>query len=161
MIKLQTVENADHVAHAKILFQEYAETRKNDPALEDFHEEIDNLPGKYAAPEGNLILAYSDGKPAGCVALHKLADGFCEMKRLYLSPSLRGRGIGRYLVEAILKQAAIMGYSRLRLDSIPSMREAQALYESIGFYEIPAYRDNPNEGTKYYEIELNDKSMNL
>ena len=161
MIKLQAVENADHVAHAKALFQEYAETRKNDPALDDFHEEIDNLPGKYAAPDGNLILAYSDGKAAGCVAVHKLADGVCEMKRLYVSPRLRGRGIGRYLVEAILKQAAMIGYSRLRLDSIPSMRKAQALYESIGFHEISAYRPNPNEGTKYYEIELHNKSMNL
>ncbi len=82
MIKLQIVENPDHVAQAKALFQEYAETRKNDPALEDFHEEIDNLPGEYAAPDGNLILAYSDGKLAGCVAVHKLADGVCEMKRL-------------------------------------------------------------------------------
>ena len=82
MIKLQIVENPDHVAQAKALFQEYAETRKNDPALEDFHEEIDNLPGKYAAPDGNLILAYSDGKLAGCVAVHKLADGVCETVHL-------------------------------------------------------------------------------
>ena len=161
MIKLQIVEKADHVAQVKALFQEYAETRKNDPALENFHEEIDSLPAKYAVPDGNLILAYSDGNLAGCVAVHKLADGICEMKRLYVSPRFRGRGIGRYLVEAILKQAATMGYSHLRLDSIPSMREAQELYQSIGFYEIPAYRHNPNEGTKYYEIDLNNKSMNL
>ena len=161
MIKLQTVETADHVAQAKALFQEYAETRKNDPALEDFHEEIGNLPGEYAAPDGSLILAYSDGKLAGCVAVHKLGAGFCQITRLYVSLRFRGRGLGRCLVEAILKQAAMMGYSRLRLDSIPSMKEAQALYESIGFYEIPAYRHNPNEGTKYYEIELHNKSMKL
>ena len=161
MIKLQTVANADHVAQARALFQEYAETRKHDPALENFQEEIDNLPGKYAVPDGSLILAYRDGKLAVCVAVHKWAYGVCEMKRLYVSPRIRGRGIGRCLVEAIIKQAAMMGYSRLRLDSIPSMKEAQALYESIGFYEIPAYRHNPNEGTKYYEIALHNKSMNL
>ena len=149
MIKLQIVENEDHVAQASALFREYADTRKNDPALVGFPEEINNLPGNYAPPNGNIILAYSDGKPAGCVAVHKLEDHICEMKRLYVPPKFRGRGIGRYLVMEIIKQAKNMGYARMRLDSTPSMKTAQALYESIGFYEIHDYKRNPNKGTKY------------
>lgn len=159
MIKLQIVENAYHVDQAKALFQEYANTRKNDPALVDFSEEINGLPGEYAPPKGNIILAYCDGSLAGCVAVHKLNDDICEMKRLYVSSKFRGRGLGRCLIMAILNQAEILGYTRMRLDSTPTMKTAQKLYKSIGFYEIPDYRSNPNKGTKYYELELHDKSM--
>jgi ribosomal protein S18 acetylase RimI-like enzyme len=161
MINLQTVENENHLVQVRALFQEYAETRKNDPALVDFPEEINNLPGRYAPPAGAIILAYYDGKRAGCVALQRLDDDICEMKRLYVSQELRGKGVGRCLTKAIVEQARILGYSRMRLDSIPSMETAQTLYKSIGFYEIPDYRNNPNEGTKYYEIQLHNKSMNL
>ena len=154
MITLQTVTNKDHVAQARVLFREYAGTRRNDPALVSFSEEISNLPGNYAPPDGSIILAYSDGKPAGCVAVHKLEDHICEMKRLYVPPKFRGRGIGKYLVIALIRRAKNMGYTRMRLDSIPSMKTAQALYESIGFYEIPDYKHNPNKGTKYYEIDV-------
>jgi len=161
MNKLQIVENAYHVDQAKALFQEYANTRKNDPALVNFSEEINNLPGEYAPPEGNIILAYCDGSLAGCVAVHKLKDDICEMKRLYVSPKFQGRGIGRCLIMAILNQAEILGYTRMRLDTIPTMKTAQKLYESFGFYEIPAYRNNPNKGTKYYELKMCNKSMKM
>ncbi|UCG11340.1 MAG: GNAT family N-acetyltransferase [Deltaproteobacteria bacterium] len=161
MIELKTAEDENRVVQARALFQEYAETRKGDPALVDFPEEIRNLPGGYAPPDGNIILAYSDGKLAGCVAVHKLDDDTCEMKRLYVSPVFRGKGIGRRLVVAVLEQARMIGYSRMRLDSIPAMREAQTLYETIGFYEIPDYRNNPNKGTKYYEMELRGDSIDF
>jgi ribosomal protein S18 acetylase RimI-like enzyme len=157
MITLQTVENDDQVAQAKVLFQEYADTRKNDPALAIFPEEIKNLHKKYAPPHGNIILAYCDENLAGCVAVHKLDGDICEMKRLYVSPKFRGRDIGKCLVFAIMNNAARLGYTRMRLDSIPSMKTAQALYKSVGFGEIPAYRNNPNKGTKYYEVELHNK----
>lgn len=161
MITLQRVEDEDHVAQARALFREYADTRKGDPALEGFPEEITALPGNYAPPDGNIILAYHNGKAAGCVAVRKLDEHICEMKRLYVSPMFRGKGVGRYLVEAILKQARLLGYARMRLDTIPGMQSAQMLYESMGFSEIPAYRNNPNTGTKYYEVELPAKSTNL
>ena len=154
MIKLKTVESAEHLVQARALLLEYGDSRKDDPALVDFSEEINNLPGEYAPPAGNIILAYCDEELAGCVAVHKLDDDICEMKRLYVAPRFRGKGIGRSLVMAILEQARMIGYARMRLDSIPSMKAAQTLYESIGFYEIPDYRNNPNEDTKYYEIEL-------
>ena len=154
MINLQIVEDADHLVQARTLFQEYADTRMNDPALVNFPEEIKNLPGEYGPPAGAIILARFNGNPVGCVAFHRIADDVCEMKRLYVSPRFRGRGIGRSLVEAILKRAGEMGYSRMRLDSIPGMKTAQALYKSMGFYDIDAYRNNPNRGTKYYEIKL-------
>jgi len=157
MIKLQTVENDYQVVQAKALFQEYADTRKNDPALVNFPEEINNLHKTYAPPDGNIILAYCDGNLAGCVAVHKLDDNICEMKRLYVSPKFRGRGVGKCLVIAILDKAARLGYTRMRLDSIPSMKTAQALYKSVGFSEIPAYRNNPNKGTKYYEVKLHNR----
>lgn len=159
MIKLQIVENTYQVDQAKALFQEYANARKNDPALVNFSEEINSLPGGYAPPEGSIILACCDGSLAGCVAVHKLNDDICEMKRLYVSPKFRGRGIGKCLIMELLKQAEMLGYTRMRLDSIPTMETAQRLYESIGFYEIPEYRNNPNKGTKYYELKLHDKSM--
>lgn len=154
MIRLETAESAEHLVQVRALLQEYGDSRPNDPALVDFAEEINNLPGKYTPPAGNIILAYCDDEPAGCVAVHQLDDDICEMKRLYVSPKFRGKGIGRSLSMAIIEQARLIGYSRMRLDSIPSMKAAQALYESIGFYEIPDYRNNPNEDTKYYEIGL-------
>ena len=154
VIKLQTVKKPGHLVQARTLFRQYAETRRNDPALVEFPEEIKNLPGEYGPPDGCIMLAHYRGNPAGCVALHKIADGICEMKRLYVSPLYRGNGIGKSLVEAVLSRARELGYSRMRLDSIPGMETAQALYESVGFYDIDAYRNNPNRGTKYYEIEL-------
>lgn len=154
MIKLKTVESAEHLVQVRTLLQEYGDSRKHDPALVNFAEEINNLPGKYTPPAGNIILAYCNDELAGCVAVHKLDDDICEMKRLYVSPKYRGKGIGRSLVIAIIEQARMIGYARMRLDSIPSMKAAQALYESIGFYKIPDYRNNPNEDTKYYEIGL-------
>ena len=157
MITLQLVEDDDQLSQVKALFLKYADTRKGDPALLSFPEEIKNLPGEYAPPDGGILLAYHNGEVAGCVAVHKLDHDVCEMKRLYVLPMFRGLGIGRHLVLAILKQAQMMGYLHMRLDSIFSMEAAQALYKSVGFYEIDAYRNNPNEGTAYYEIELQDK----
>ena len=154
MIKLLTVENIDHLTKVKALFQEYARTRPNDPALVDFPKEIRNLPGEYAPPGGAVILACFDDEPAGCVAVHRIDSEICEMKRLYVPLRFRGKGLGRVLVTAILKEALILGYSRMRLDSIPGMEKAQALYESVGFHKIPAYRKNPHKRAKYYEIRL-------
>ncbi|MBT7140803.1 MAG: GNAT family N-acetyltransferase, partial [Gammaproteobacteria bacterium] len=107
----------------------------------------------YAPPDGQMLIAHQDQKAVGCVALHSQdEEDICEMKRLYVSPGHRNCGIGRGLVMTLLIEAEKAGYQRMRLDSIPSMKAAQELYRSIGFYEIADYRNNPNPGTRYFEI---------
>lgn len=150
-LKIIAAETAAQVAEARGLFNAYAATRPNDPALADFPEEIAALPGSYAPPEGALLVAYRADEPVGCVALRRLDAQTCEMKRLFVLPTARGCRLGRRLAEAILDAARTRGYRRMRLDSIPSMQAAQALYRSLGFYEISPYRNNPNPGTTYME----------
>jgi len=113
------------------------------------------LPGDYAAPDGRLLLAEEGGELAGCIALRKLSDGICEMKRLFLRPAFRGQGLGRVLVESVIDEARKLGYTYMRLDTIPGpMDNAIALYQSMGFAEIGAYNENPVEGAKFMELNL-------
>ena len=111
----------------------------------------------YAPPEGRLLIAYLDGEAVGCAALHKLEDGICEMKRLYVRPNARGQGIGRKLSEQIIAEARLIGYRRMRLDTIATqMQTAVALYRAQGFREIPPYRDNPILSALYMERDLTE-----
>jgi GNAT superfamily N-acetyltransferase len=158
MLKIVNCEGPDHLKDAKKLFQKYADSRPGDPALTDFPREIAQLPGAYAAPDGCLLLAYHENQPVGCVALHKWSEGVAEMKRLYVYPRKRGLGIGKLLVERVIAQAIAIGYLQLRLDTIPGMDKAQALYRAAGFKEIPPYRYNPNKGTLFFELQLGDSS---
>lgn len=113
------------------------------------------MPGDYAAPEGRLLLATLEDVAAGCVALHKIDDGICEMKRLYVRPQFRGRGLGKILAERVIADARLLGYKKLRLDTVePRMRTAVAMYRSLGFREIAPYRANPIEGALYMELDL-------
>jgi putative acetyltransferase len=140
---------------ARELFQEYAQSLGVNLCFQNFEQELAGLPGHYAPPDGRLLLAEYDGQLAGCVALHKWEDGICEMKRLYLRPSFRGKGLGRVIAEKILAEARSIGYQRMRLDTIePIMKDAAEMYRKLGFREIAPYRPNPIAGAMYMELQL-------
>ena len=137
----------------RALFREYAEATGHCECFDGFAEEVAGLPGQYAPPTGQLLLAEVDSQPAGCVALRTLDVGICEMKRLYVRPESRGGGLGRRLAEAVLAEARRIGYRAMRLDTLPSMAAARALYQTLGFRAIPRYNDNPSEGVIYLEYD--------
>ena len=123
--------------------------------FQSFNEELAGLPWEYATPSGRLLLASAEGVPAGCVALHKIEDDICEMKRLYVRPQFRGTGLGRRLAEEIIEQARGIGYARMRLDTVVAvMGRAVELYRTLGFREIAPYRENPIPSALYMEKKL-------
>ena len=143
------------IGHARELFLEYAQTLGFSLCFQNFDQELAELPGDYAPPQGRLLLAEYDGQLVGCVALHQLDSGICEMKRLYLRPQFRGKGVGRALAERIIVEASQIGYQRMRLDSVePVMKHAVAMYRGLGFKEIAPYCTNPMAGAIYMELEL-------
>ena len=148
-------ESALQIAFIRELFQEYAQSLGFSLCFQNFDKELAGLPGDYAPPEGRLLLATHESVPAGCVALHKLDREICEMKRLYVRPQFRGKGLGRALAERIIADARQNGHQRLRLDTVePKMQSAVAMYRQLGFREIAPYRENPIEGALYMEIKL-------
>ncbi len=148
-------QSAAHVAQARELFVEYAQSLGFSLCFQNFDEELAGLPGDYSPPEGRLLLAEYRSQPAGCVALRPKESGFCEMKRLYLRPQFRGKGLGRILADRIITEARQIGYTRMRLDTVePVMKDAVAMYHRLGFKEIAPYCENPMAGTLYMELEL-------
>ena len=164
-LNIRQAEAPAEIAQARKLFTEYAESLGFSLCFQGFDEELANLPGEYAPPAGRLLLAYAAEPtpnttanaqgPAGCVALHALEAGICEMKRLYVRPDFRGKGVGKELIDAILTAARAIGYTRMRLDTIePIMKDAVRMYRALGFREIEPYRANPIAGALYMELQL-------
>jgi putative acetyltransferase len=157
MLTITEAHTDDALLQARSLFEEYAASLNIDLCFQGFEEELLGLPGSYAPPSGRLLLASWAGAVAGCVALRPLAPNVCEMKRLYVRPAFRALSVGRRLAERAIHEAREAGYSRIRLDTLPSMAAAQDLYRQLGFREIPPYRDNPVEGAVFLELELNGR----
>ncbi|MDQ6802716.1 MAG: GNAT family N-acetyltransferase [Acidobacteriota bacterium] len=144
------IHPAIDVSMVRDLFLEYANFIGVDLGFQDFEREIATLPGDYDP----ILVAHWNSEPAGCVAMHTIERGLCEMKRLYVRPTFRGHAIGRSLAERIIAEARSRGYERMRLDTLPTMTEAIPLYRSLGFVEIPPYRYNPISGSKFMELDL-------
>jgi ribosomal protein S18 acetylase RimI-like enzyme len=152
---LTQAQTQDELAQARNLFLEYEKSLGFSLCFQGFDKELANLPGDYAPPTGRLLLAEYEGQLAGCVALHKLADTICEMKRLYIRPHFRGKKLGRAIVDRIIAEARQIGYLRMRLDTVePVMKDAVAMYRKLGFREIAPYCANPIDGALYMELLL-------
>lgn len=152
IIHAQSIQD---IEHARTLFKEYAALLEIDLCFQNFEKELAELPGEYAPPNGRLFLASKDTGIAGCVALRKIGQGICEIKRLFVRPEFRGQGLGRKLAEAMIREANQLGYERMRLDTLPpKMNDAIALYRSLGFQEIEPYYNNPVPGAKFMELAL-------
>ena len=154
MTDIHIVRGGARLAEVRALFEEYAASLGFDLAFQSFARELEALPGEYAAPSGALLLATVDGAPSGCAGVRPFADGVCEMKRLYVRPAFRGRGLGKRLAQEAVRIGRELGYRAMRLDTVPWMREAIALYGALGFRAIAPYRPNPIAGAAYMELEL-------
>jgi|SRR5208282_368658 len=146
--------SAAEIAAARNLIHEYGDSLGIDLSFQEFETELKTLPGAYTPPRGALLLALDGDEPAGCVAFRPFSAEACEMKRLWVRPRWRGLGFGRRLVEAVLTEARRAGYRAVRLDTLPSMTAAFALYVSLGFRPISTYYESPIAGTRFLELDL-------
>ncbi len=146
------------LAQVHAIFREYAQSLKVDLCFQNFDEELSSLPGEYAEPRGALLLAHVNGEVAGCCALRPLDSSdysnAAEMKRLYVRQPFRGLGLGRQLAEAILDAARHAGYACVLLDTLDDMEAARALYEDLGFEEVPPFYHNPHAGAHYLKVDI-------
>jgi ribosomal protein S18 acetylase RimI-like enzyme len=157
-IKVLIPDTTSELDAVRGLFVEYAASLNVDLCFQNFTTELATLPGEYAAPRGGLLLATVDGELAGCCAMRPLDavdyPNACEMKRLYVRPAYRGRQLGRLLAESILEIARLAGYDCILLDTLNDMEAARALYEELGFEDIPPYYYNPIAGAHYLKAAL-------
>jgi putative acetyltransferase len=145
----------EHIEQVRSLFLEYGRSLDFSLCFQSFDEELKTLPGAYASPSGRLLLAQVASRATGCIAMRQLEPGICEMKRLYVRPDARGKGLGLMLVERLISEARAIGYERMRLDTIePAMKGAVALYRKVGFQEIPPYSKIPIASALWMELLL-------
>lgn len=153
-LRITQAETPAEIETAQSLFREYQQELGMDLCFQNFEAELAGLPGKYARPEGRLLIAWKGDAALGCVAVRPLHDEVCELKRLFLRPAARGMGAGRLLTETALEEARQAGYRRIRLDTLPQMGAAIRLYRDLGFQEISAYTTNPVPGALFLEKNL-------
>lgn len=156
-MRIEQAESPEFIRIARELFVEYSESVGAGFCFQGFTEELAQLPGEYARPSGRLFLASDDkddNQVVGCGALRRIDADTCEMKRFYVRPAFRGKGLGRELIHALIGAAREIGYARMRLDTLPSMTTAIALYRALGFREIPPYWANPVPGVVFFECDL-------
>lgn len=153
-IEIAPVESKNDTDIARALFREYEAAIGVDLCFQSFEKELAELPGSYARPRGRLYLLRIDGEVEGCIALRPRGEHDCEMKRLYVRPARRGSGAGRLLVERVIADARAIGYERMLLDTLDSMRAAQRLYESLGFVDAEPYTHNPIAGVRFMQLDL-------
>ncbi len=151
---IRVAASGEEIEIVRRLFREYQASLGIDLCFQNFESELAVLPGKYAPPEGRLYLAFEGVDVVGCAGLRKIEEGICELKRLYVLPSHRGRGIGRLLAIRAITDARDTGYDRMRLDTLPSMQPAQKLYRELGFEPIAPYTDNPVQGALFMELKM-------
>ena len=154
-MEIKEVHTPEEYQLAVQLFKEYAEEIGIDLEFQNFQKELNDLKQQYSKPEGALWIAYNESHNAvGCVAIRKLEDTVCELKRMYIRKEARGTGLGKQLMTTSIEKAIELGYEKMRLDTLATMLPAIGLYKSVGFYEIESYRYNPFEEAKYFELEL-------
>ena len=158
---MEFLNGLEHPAEIAGLFREYTDMLvAGDPKfaayleLQDYEEELRHLEGKYGPPRGALILARENGETAGCIALKEMDETRCELKRLYVRPAFRGRGLGGMLTDMIIERARAAGYKEMLLDTLPFLQSAQRIYRAAGFREIERYNDSPMDGATYMKLEL-------
>lgn len=154
MIRIEYVNSEKELKIVRELFVEYADSLGFDLEFQDFKTELKNLPGDYTPPSGCLLLAYEEDILYGCVALRKFRDKICEMKRLYIRPECRGKGVGKALAIRVIEEAYKRGYKKMVLDTIDTMQTAITLYRGLGFKEIKPYRENPVPGARFFKLDL-------
>ena len=142
------------IERCRELFLEYQRGLGVSLCFQGFDRELATLPGAYAPPRGRLLLAIADGEYVGCVAIRPLASNEAEMKRLYVRPAAQKAGLGRRLAQAAIDAARDMGYGTLKLDTLPSMHAAQAMYATLGFRDTTPYNDNPVVGVRFLALDL-------
>lgn len=154
MLTILPGHSLENIESVRQLFHEYAEALGFHLTFQDFEDEMAELPGRYAPPDGRILIATWNGETAGCVAMKKLGEGLCEMKRFFVRPAFRGHGIGLALAKAVIDEARLAGYRAMRLDTAPSMQSAIRIYESLGFKDTAPYVFNPIPGVRYLELSL-------
>jgi putative acetyltransferase len=157
-VKIARATTATEIETTRNLIREYGESLGIDLGYQNFEAELRTLPGDYSPPWGALLHVRDGEGDVGCVALRPLSSSVCEMKRLYVRPRCRGRGIARRLIAAILDEARRTGYLAIRLDTLPTMSAARALYKSLGFRPIAPYHKSPISGTAFLELDLTKTS---
>lgn len=153
-VTLAPVKDGRLLRCVRQLLIDYAHSIDYSLCVEGFDRELATLPGEYVRPGGLLLAAIVSEKAAGCVAFRRIDDQTCEMRRLYVHPNFRTIGLGHTLAESVIEAAREMGYTRMVLDTLPTMEAANALYESLGFQDIPPYNDNPIPGARHMALEL-------